>query len=300
MMLSFIIPNHNGRSTLSKALESISKAARRYKHEIIVIDDHSADGSQNLGKNLSRVIALNKKTGAAAARNEGIKAAKGEILIFLDNDAWLQDSSVSEMLAALGKETDIVFPKVTFESGAVFYPLLPAEKEYPHISCCFLIKKKSFGKLDEQFDENYGTYLEDFDFFIRCKLACLNAKYAENSQIVHADKSARDYSRRYFLEVRNLVYGILKFGRIAGSAKMQNPFTFASVIKAFYCGIINFAWFDWQAYDRKSKKRVKKSTIQKNAFKNPAIFIRGILCGLSMSVKAKEKQKTLRKLYNLS
>ena len=49
------------------------------------------------------------------------------------------------------------------ENKQILYPILNVEKTFPHISACFGIKKKSLKKLDELFDENYETYLEDFE-----------------------------------------------------------------------------------------------------------------------------------------
>lgn len=299
MTLSVIIPNYNSSGTIIKTIDSFSDIKEK---EIIVVDNASTDGSIGRIRELrpiAKIIALDKNYGASKARNAGIKGSKNDLLLFIDSDAWLKKGAARKMISLIDAKTDIVFPNAIFESGEKFYPTIPIEEEYPHISVCFIIKRDSLRRLDGIFDEAYETYLEDYDFFIRCRLAGLNAKYAENAVLVHANKTANDYSRRYFLETRNIVYGILKFWGYAGSSGMYNPFKISSVLKSFYCGVINFAWFDSQAYDRKSKKIIRKSKIQKLTIFNVIYFIRAIFSGLSMAGRAYRSKKKLRKFYNL-
>src|SRR5438876_1009365 len=57
--------------------------------EIIVVDNHSQDSLRRVIEGLSseiRLIELPENMGACAGRNEGIRAARGDIIIFLDDD----------------------------------------------------------------------------------------------------------------------------------------------------------------------------------------------------------------------
>lgn len=305
MKLSIIIPCHNNEDTIIKTLRSIysSNNINKHKFEIIVIDDFSLDGSHNLIKKnfpTVKIHKLKKHSGAATARNIGIKKSKGDLLLFIDADAWFNKATIHNLIKQFDKDTDIVFPKINYENGHLLYPVFEEEKKYPHISACFLIKKNSFKKLDEPFDEFYQTYLEDYDFFIRCKLSSLNAKYVENARVIHANKDKNiDYSQRYYYEVRNLIYGRLKVGP-------KKPFTFTNIIKVFILGIFNFAWFNWQGYYRDSIKKVKVQLLikndnkifQKNMFQSIWIFGKSCFNILKSISLIKKKNRKVRKFYN--
>jgi len=302
MKLSLIIPCHNNESTVLKTIKSIysSNNINKYKFEIIVVDDFSLDDSYNLIKRnfpTVKIHRLKKHSGAAKARNVGIKRSKGSLLLFIDADAWFNKATIHNLIKQLDKNTDIVFPKINYENGHLLYPVFEDEKNYPRISACFLIKKKSLKKLDEYFDEFYQTYLEDYDFFMRCNLAGLNAKYIENACVIHANKEQKDYSERYYLEIRNLIYGRLKLGP-------RKPFTFTNLVKAFILGIFNFAWFNWYGYDRRNtfNKKVRlvlerNNKISKNGFQNLVLFLRAINKVIIDYKVISKKKKSFRKFY---
>ncbi|MBN3925619.1 glycosyltransferase [Nostoc sp. NMS4] len=92
--VSIIIPTYNRKHYLGHALESI-----RYQtytnYEIIVIDDGSTDGTADWIQThypQVKLLQIPTNTGAAAARNLGIKNALGQFIAFLDSDdQWLPD-----------------------------------------------------------------------------------------------------------------------------------------------------------------------------------------------------------------
>lgn len=93
MLVSVIIPTYNRERTIERAVESV--LAQTWKSiELIVVDDGSVDRSvEVLAKYGDRIRVIRQKNqGPSAARNTGIKAAKGEIIAFLDSDdSWLPD-----------------------------------------------------------------------------------------------------------------------------------------------------------------------------------------------------------------
>ncbi len=270
MKLSIVIPNYNGSKTILKTIKSIPK-----EYEIIVVDDCSTDDSVKLIEKKFpkvKVVKLDKNSGAAKARNTGVKDSKGELILFIDSDMWLTKNAIEDLVKGTSK-VDITFPKIVYENKQVMYPLFKIEKQYPHISGCFLIKKKSFEKI--LFDENYGTYLEDYDFFIRCSLAGLKAKYVDKAKVMHANKGIKDYTDRYYIEVRNTVYAMLK--KLPEQSKVYNPFTVSTLTKMFIFGVYNFAWFNWQGYNRKSKKINFSNRITHHSWKLPFVFVKAII-----------------------
>lgn len=97
MKVSVIIPCHNAGSFIQDALRSVA-AQTLPAHEIIVIDDSSADDSiakvRSCGAN-AKLLQVNYRN-AAATRNAGIAEASGKWLAFLDADnQWMPDHLAS-------------------------------------------------------------------------------------------------------------------------------------------------------------------------------------------------------------
>jgi glycosyltransferase involved in cell wall biosynthesis len=99
--VSVIIPSYNRKPLVSRAIDSVLQQTFR-DFEIIVVDDASTDGTgedltQNYGKEIIYRY-LPQNCGVAEARNEGIKAAKGSFIAFLDSDdLWYPKKLKSQM-----------------------------------------------------------------------------------------------------------------------------------------------------------------------------------------------------------
>jgi GT2 family glycosyltransferase len=99
-MISVIIPTRDRGRDLARCLGGLERQdAPELLTEVIVVDDHSAvpvDGAAFAGHALPVVVARNGgRPGPAAARNIGARAATGDVLAFLDDDAvpagdWLR------------------------------------------------------------------------------------------------------------------------------------------------------------------------------------------------------------------
>lgn len=91
MTVSVIIPTYNRAKYVTKAIDSI--LAQTYKdYEIIVVDDGSTDHTPEVLKKYGDKIRVirQENSGPSAARNYGIKMAKGSLVTFLDSDdLWL-------------------------------------------------------------------------------------------------------------------------------------------------------------------------------------------------------------------
>ena len=85
-LVSVIIPVYNGGRYLRAALESVF--AQTYRaFEVMVVDDGSADDSGVIAQSFPEVRYIHQTNqGVAAARNNGIEAARGEFFAFLDQD----------------------------------------------------------------------------------------------------------------------------------------------------------------------------------------------------------------------
>lgn len=90
-LVSVVIPAYNSEKYISNALDSVISQTYEY-WECIVVDDCSSDSTRNIVRTYSerderiRLIAHNENAGVAAARNDGILAANGIFIAFLDSD----------------------------------------------------------------------------------------------------------------------------------------------------------------------------------------------------------------------
>jgi N-acetylglucosaminyl-diphospho-decaprenol L-rhamnosyltransferase len=97
MVLSVIIVNYRVRYFLELCLYSVSKALADIEAEVIVVDNHSDDGSVEALKPLFpsvQFIVNQENTGFAAANNQGLRRAGGEYILFLNPDTVLPEDYV--------------------------------------------------------------------------------------------------------------------------------------------------------------------------------------------------------------
>lgn len=111
---SIIIPCWNSKEYLGKCLESIPK---RDDIEIICINDGSTDKTLDLLKNYKEfmykdieILNYKKNKGVSYARNMGIDKAKGEYLLFLDSDDYIDGNVFNNIVDNyLNGEYEMVF-----------------------------------------------------------------------------------------------------------------------------------------------------------------------------------------------
>jgi GT2 family glycosyltransferase len=97
MDVSIIIVNYNTKELLKNCLNSILKYSIRIRYEIIVIDNASTDGSQQLirdGFPQIKLIENKENVGFGKANNHGVKIAFGKYLFFLNPDCVLLNNAV--------------------------------------------------------------------------------------------------------------------------------------------------------------------------------------------------------------
>ena len=93
-MISLIITTYNYGHYLERAIRSaLDQTINKDQYEVIVIDDASTDHTSLILDNYKediRIIRFEQNTGLSAARNEGIRKAKGQFIVFLDADDYIQ------------------------------------------------------------------------------------------------------------------------------------------------------------------------------------------------------------------
>jgi GT2 family glycosyltransferase len=107
--VSVIVLNYRRLDELKRTLDSV--ASQDYsKLEIIVVDDHSEEDVNGVVRSCAapvRLIELPENRGACAGRNTGIRAARGEIIVTIDNDVqFVTPSEVSKIVAAFERNPE--------------------------------------------------------------------------------------------------------------------------------------------------------------------------------------------------
>jgi|WetSurMetagenome_2_1015567.scaffolds.fasta_scaffold00479_7 glycosyltransferase involved in cell wall biosynthesis len=115
MLLSIVIPTRNRPDLLARCLASLAAERPAVPYaEIIVVDDASGPAASAGNKARSeengvRFVYLDKRGGAARARNAGVASASGEWIAFLDDDVRPERGWSRALLAAIaGAGTDVV------------------------------------------------------------------------------------------------------------------------------------------------------------------------------------------------
>lgn len=118
IFFSVVIPTHNRVGLLQRALASVRAQSDR-DYEVVVVNDGSMDATAEYLNSIAdeKITALHHEVagGASASRNDGVKTARGEFIVFLDDDDELRPQA----LAALRKHCQ-AFPQIDFTWGKRF------------------------------------------------------------------------------------------------------------------------------------------------------------------------------------
>lgn len=171
-MLSVVIPTLNEEEYLPPALRSVKKQGLK-DLEIIIADAGSNDRTVEIAKSFGCKVVKGGMPGKG--RNEGAKAAKGDILLFLDADATLPSGLLKKFikeferkrLDVAGCSMRIPGKKRLYRLFERFYTLYfrSTARFYPHATNCIFIRKwlhEEIGGFDESI-----MLGEDFEYIRR-------------------------------------------------------------------------------------------------------------------------------------
>ncbi len=173
-MISIIIPVYNQADKITATLKSIELQTFR-DYEVVVVNDGSTDGVDRVfgefaknSKDKNNYYFINQENkGAPAARNRGVKEAKGDYLFFCDADAVLASDALLYLFQALEKNTQVAYAYSSFYWGKKFFKVgnIDAEKlkAGPCIHTMSLIRRSDFP--DNGWDESIKKF-QDWDLWL--------------------------------------------------------------------------------------------------------------------------------------
>ncbi len=204
MIISIVIPVYNAEKTLENCIKSVLLQDFSKEYEIIIIDNNSTDKSIEIAKRYPVKIIKEKKQGPAAARNRGLKIAKGKYVAFLDADCvasnkWLENlynSFISNSnISCVGGKLEPAKPNNLIEEYSAFRKILSQERVFkntpyspPFLLSANMMIKREIGLKLNGFDENLFIG-EDADFCWRIVKSGGKLYYAKKAIAYHYHRS---------------------------------------------------------------------------------------------------------------
>lgn len=211
--VSIVIPLYNARSYTEQMLKSLFNTIGSVSHEIIVVDNASSDGTQEMleqyrGKIKPVFNQVNRNFSGAC--NQGAALANGKYLLFLNSDTILLPNWLPPMLAVMQKDSKVgvvgnkhIYPESEklHHAGIGFdvnkhnsHYLVGVEKNDPRVGferdfqavngACFLIRRELFSRVGG-FDEAYKNGCEDVELCLKVREAGFRVVYTPESIIYH-------------------------------------------------------------------------------------------------------------------
>ena len=243
-MISIIIPNYNGIDIINLCLQSIYDQIYS-SIEIIVVDDCSSDDSVKYLKKEAeqgRIILIqnNKNLGYSGSCFVGARKALGEILIFMNSDAFFIDNfHLSKVLQKFKNNINLGVlgffqknqdqsPQFVGSNVDIFLNINPSYKKSDfmlnernnHIlmtgGACFAISKNLYNYIGG-IDKNYFLYVEELDLMWRATLMGYDVLTSFDMPIIHlGGKSTKNEytnqtnSKKIYFRERNVLMTMIK------------------------------------------------------------------------------------------
>lgn len=220
-LLSVVIPTHDRNDRLREAVQSV--LSQTYSPlELIVVDDGSPTPAREAVQGLATdkiesVAVLRHQTnkGANAARNNGIRRARGEYIAFLDDDDLWHEEKAQQVVSTFESsdpEVGVVYTGTRYETGEMTSEVRPTTQEDVTKA---LLRGERFGQFSSITvrasviseaglpDERFPAW-QDREWFFRLAQCCEFAPVREPLTIRRVDH--RDRIQYRFEEMRDVAY----------------------------------------------------------------------------------------------
>lgn len=232
--ISIIIPVYNQWAYTYNCLRSLSKSLAGIHYEIIIGDDASDDMTKEINKYIENVQVVRSESnrGFISNCNGSAERAKGEYLLFLNNDTEVFKTTIHSLLDTIKKDrrTGVVGGKILqsngtlLEAGNIMYrdgssqsygrnddPLRPEYNYLREIHFCsgsLMMTRKNLFKQLGGFDIRYSpAYYEDADYCMKLRERKYRIVYQPEAQIVHFEsKSYKGISINQYLERNKKIF----------------------------------------------------------------------------------------------
>jgi GT2 family glycosyltransferase len=209
-LVSVVVVNYNGRHFLEDCFCSLTQQTYR-NYEMILVDNGSKDDSISFMKEhypSVHLVQLSSNTGFAGGTNAGIKEAKGEFILTLNNDTCVFSDFIEKLSQPMIREplvgmcaSKMITPDGKINSTGICLSRSGAawdrggfeqdNRQYNHEEEVFgpcagaaLYRKTMLDEIG-LFDEDFFLFMEDVDLAFRARLAGWKCMYAPEARVIH-------------------------------------------------------------------------------------------------------------------
>jgi GT2 family glycosyltransferase len=233
-----VVLNWNGTRVIERCLHSLYEQTYR-PLEVIVVDNASTDGSEELVKDKFpwvKLVANEKNLGFGGGNNVGIRASQGRYIMMLNNDTRLDPACIAELKKAIEKDEKYgaCASKILLEyednlidaAGIVVCPdglsigrgrlekgnLYDEEKEVFFASDCACLYRREMLEDMGLYDADFFAYADETDMGWRAQLRGWRCIYTPGAKVYHFHSaSSGTYSPfKAFLAERNRIWVAVK------------------------------------------------------------------------------------------
>jgi GT2 family glycosyltransferase len=207
-LVSVVILNYNGRPWLERCLQSLRQQTIFDRTQVIIADNASADGSDQLAETLlhdfpnSRFLQNGLNLGFCEGNNRGASLASGRYLFFLNNDTWLEPDclenlcrAMEETQAGAGGAHVLDYDNDRFQSigGTGFdwlgfpdaaKPLTQTRDLFATCGCAYVIRSDVFTQVGG-FDAEFFLYSDETDLSWRVWIAGYRVAGIPSARVHH-------------------------------------------------------------------------------------------------------------------
>ena len=215
MHVSVIIPVWNGEDVLAACLQALRGLDDR-RLEVIAVDNASQDGSVDIIQDHSEVLLLRNEAnlGFAGACNVGMRHARGDILVLLNQDTEVRPGWLEALVTAMAMEPDVgiagckaLYPDGTLQHAGGYLDPQVGGRHYGYgerdtgqyedlrdvdfvSGVALALSRQAYGAVGG-LDEGFRVaYFEDVDLCYRVRAAGFRVVYVPQAVLVHREESA--------------------------------------------------------------------------------------------------------------
>ncbi len=198
VFISVIVCTYNGSATLTACLESLQKL-NHSAYEVLLVDDGSTEDIGQIARAFPEVRYLRQEhAGLSAARNLGMKEARGELLAYTDDDCIVEEDWLHQVEAGFDDQAWVACggpnippsPRNTVEAVVSAAPGSPThvmlnDVEAEHLPGCNLIIRKDSLQAIGGFRAHYHTAGDDVDVCWRLREAGGRLRFLPGAMVWH-------------------------------------------------------------------------------------------------------------------